>query len=144
MSEGVRALGPGDDEAVLALAPMFDNEPDPSAVSRFLAESNHHMLVAYDAESRPRGFVSGIETTHPDKGTEMFLYELAVEESARHQGVGKSLVTALATLARRRGCYGMWVATEPENVPALATYRAAAAQPASTFIMLEWDFGVGF
>jgi hypothetical protein len=38
--------------------------------------------VAYDGE-RPVGMVTGVETTHPDKGTEMFLYELAVDETAR-------------------------------------------------------------
>jgi ribosomal protein S18 acetylase RimI-like enzyme len=43
---------------------------------------------------RALGFVSGIETTHPDKGTEMFLYELSVEEEARRRGVGTKLVQA--------------------------------------------------
>ena len=44
--------------------------------------------------------VTGVETTHPDKGTEMFLYELAVDEAARDRGVGRALVAALADLAR--------------------------------------------
>jgi ribosomal protein S18 acetylase RimI-like enzyme len=78
--------------------------------------------------------------THPDKGTEMFLYELAVDEPARRRGFGRALVEALATLARERGCYGMWVLTDDDNVAALATYRGAGAGKDSPNMMLEWDF----
>jgi hypothetical protein len=31
--------------------------------------------------------VSGVETTQPDKETEMFLYELSVDEGSRRQGI---------------------------------------------------------
>ena len=121
----IRALGPGDDAAVAAAGHLFDRRPDPAATARFLAEPGHHLLVAYDADRQPVGFISGVETTHPDKGTEMFLYELAVDEPARRRGFGRALVEALATLARERGCYGMWVLTDDGNVAALATYETA-------------------
>ena len=45
-------------------------------------------------DDRAVGFVSGVETTHPDKGTEMFLYELGVDDSARRQGVGRGIALA--------------------------------------------------
>jgi GNAT superfamily N-acetyltransferase len=86
------------------------------------------------------GFVSGVETMHPDKGVEMFLYELEVAEAHRNRGVGRALVTALADLARERGCYGMWVATDAGNAPALKAYAAAGGGPAEPFVMLSWDF----
>ena len=59
--------------------------------------------------------------THPDKGTEMFLYELAVDEPWRRQGIGAALVTALGDVAQQRGCYGMWVLTEDSNRAAITT-----------------------
>ena len=88
----------------------------------------------------PVGFVSGVETAHPDKGTEMFLYELSVAEPDRNQGIGRALVGELAALARARGCYGMWVGTEPDNAAALAAYRAAGASEPEAFVSLEWRF----
>ena len=136
----IRALGVGDDVAVAAAGRLFDHAVDADAAARFLAEPGHHLLVAYDSVERPIGFVSGVEMIHPDKGTEMFLYELAVDEPARRQGFGRALVEALATLARERGCYGLWVLTDDDNVAALATYRAAGAGKDSPNVMLEWDF----
>jgi ribosomal protein S18 acetylase RimI-like enzyme len=139
----VRALGPGDDGAVAAAQHLFDGPSDPAATARFLADPDSHLFVAYDADERPVGFVSGVEMTHPDKGTEMFLYELAVAESARRRGVGRALVEALIRRARERGCYGMFVFTDDNNAAALATYRGAGARKESPQLMLEWDFRGG-
>lgn len=136
----IRALGPGDDAAVAGAEHLFDRSIDAEAAARFLAEPTHHLLVAYDDEGRPVGFVSGVEMTHPDKGTEMFLYELDVDESARRQGIGRSLVEAMATLARERGCYGMFVFTDDDNTAARVTYGGAGGREASRSLMVEWEF----
>jgi ribosomal protein S18 acetylase RimI-like enzyme len=141
MQVEIRRLGTGDEEAVLAAGSLFDHVPDPEATQRFLAEPTHHLLVAYDGVGRAVGFVSGVEMTHPDKGTEMFLYELGVDESARRQGVGRSLVEALAALAAERGCYGMWTLTDADNVAARRTYQRAGAETGRPQLMPEWTFG---
>lgn len=120
-------------------ADLFDAPPQESATRRFLADPTHHLLLAYDDTDRPVGMISGVETTHPDKGTEMFVYELGVTPAARLQGIGAALVDALATIAREKGCYGMWVSTETDNNAALATYRRAGAQEEMTFTLLSWD-----
>jgi aminoglycoside 3-N-acetyltransferase I len=120
-------------------ADLFDSPPLPESTERFLADPGHHLLFAYDGAGRAVGMISGIETTHPDKGTEMLIYELGVAPAARMQGVATQLVTALADLARSRGCYGMWVGTEPDNAPAQATYRRAGATEEAPFLLLSWD-----
>jgi aminoglycoside 3-N-acetyltransferase I len=133
-------LAPGDEELVLAGADLFDALPTEEWTAKLLASEGHHLLLAVDDEEHPIGFVSGVETTHPDKGTEMFLYELSVDPQHRNRGVGRALVGALADLARSRGCYGMWVSTEADNAPALAAYRAAGAAPPEPFVTLSWTF----
>jgi ribosomal protein S18 acetylase RimI-like enzyme len=135
----VRRLGPGDEEAVHAARLLFDGRPDPAATRRFLAEPTHHLLVAYDTGS-PVGFVTGAELTHPDKGTEMFLYELGVDEAARGRSVGRTLVRALADIAREAGCYDMWVLADADNAAARATYARAGGREASQPVLLEWRF----
>ncbi|MEU4691681.1 GNAT family N-acetyltransferase [Actinoplanes sp. NPDC023714] len=120
-------------------ADLFDAPPQEAATQRFLDDPNHHLLIAYDDGDRPIGMISGVETTHPDKGTEMLVYELGVAPVARLQGVGTGLVNALAAIAREKGCYGMWVATETDNKAALATYRRSGACEEMTFTLLSWD-----
>ena len=118
---------------------LFDAPPLPAATERFLQQPNHHLLFAYDESGRAVGMISGVETTHPDKGTEMFIYELGVAPAARLQGVATELVRALADVARDNGCYGMWVGTEADNVAAQATYRKAGASEEAPFLLLNWD-----
>ncbi len=129
-----------DPELVTAASHLFDGPAKIDATRRFVDEPTHHILLALDDERRPVGMVTGVETTHPDKGTEMFLYELAVDEGSRQQGIGAALVRALADLAKQHGCYGMWVLTDDDNPAALATYNTAGADESSSHVMLTWNF----
>ena len=135
----IKRLVPGEDALVMEAGHLFDDAPRADAVHRFLADPNHHLLLAY-SEGKPVGFVSGVELTHPDKGTEMFLYELAVDEGQHGRGIGTALATALRDLARERGCYDMWVLTDADNVPALGTYRKSGSSQSSKHVMLTWPF----
>jgi ribosomal protein S18 acetylase RimI-like enzyme len=128
-----------DAAAIEAAGHLFDNPPKPAATERFLAEAGHHLFIAY-VDGFPAGMISGVETTHPDKGTEMFLYELGVDERYRRQGIGKSLLAALSELARERGCYGMWVATDEDNVAAHATYGRDGAVLEKDQAVFVWTF----
>jgi len=138
MSGSVRVVRATTMAEIEAAAYLFDQAVGRSASLRFLADPTHHLLLAWRDEE-VLGFVSGIETTHPDKGTEMFVYELEVGEAHRRQGVGTSLVRALAQVAEDAGCYGMWVLTDHDNAAALATYRAAGAEPPTPHVMLGWS-----
>jgi ribosomal protein S18 acetylase RimI-like enzyme len=135
----IRRLGPGDEQALEKVGPQFDKPVDAAAGTRFLNSEGHHILVAYEGEA-VAGFVTGVEMTHPDKGTEMFLYELGVDPMFRGRGFGTALVKALAVLARERNCYGMWVLTDDDNGAALATYAAAGGTRESTNVLLSWKF----
>jgi ribosomal-protein-alanine N-acetyltransferase len=139
MTEIRRITQPAD---VHAAGELFDGPARGEATRRFLDEPGHHLFLAYDGDV-PVGMVTGVETTHPDKGTEMFLYELSVAESHQGRGIGRALVTALANLAKDHGCYGMFVFTDEDNDAALGTYRSAGATQESNHVMLSWDFDPG-
>jgi ribosomal protein S18 acetylase RimI-like enzyme len=134
----LRWMTPADVDDVVAASELFDHAARPDWTARFLDSPDHHLCIAYE-DGEPVGFVSGIETTHPDKGTEMFLYELGVREQSRRRGIGRALVEALARFARDRACYGMWVLTDADNAAALATYRRAGAGAPANQVMLEWN-----
>ncbi|GAB3268004.1 GNAT family N-acetyltransferase [Sinomonas notoginsengisoli] len=135
----LRRLIPGDAARLVAASDLFDHPVADSGAREFLAKPGHHLLLAEDADGRAVGFVSGVETSHPDKGTEMFLYELAVAPDWRRRGVASHLVNALAEIARELGCYGMWTGTEPGNEAALATYLSTGArlEPGTTTVVYD-------
>lgn len=134
----IRALEPGDGPTIVAAGRLFDAPPNLAASERFLATPGHHLLMDFEGD-RATGFVSGVELTHPDKGTEMFLYELAVDEPYRRRGIATALVNRLLEVARAHGCYGMWVLTDHDNDAALATYRTTGTTDESSHVMLTWD-----
>jgi ribosomal protein S18 acetylase RimI-like enzyme len=136
----IRLVASGERRAVLEASPLFDDAAHPEFAQRFLESVGHHLFIAYDAGA-PVGFVSGVEMTHPDKGTEMFLYELAVAEPFRRRGIATALVSALRDLAKGRGCYGMWVLTDEDNAAARATYAATEAATPTRHLMFSWAFG---
>ncbi len=126
-------------DAVHAAGHLFDDAIRAEATDRFLADERHHLLIA-QVDGVPAGMVTGVEMTHPDKGTEMFLYELGVHPPFRGRGIGQALVSALASLARERGCYGMWVLTDTDNTAAQAVYTRAGGTPEPNQMMLSWTF----
>lgn len=132
----IQHLTPADLEIVLEAVHLFDHPPTEETTRAFLAESRHHMFMALTDEDDGLGFITGVEMLQPDKGWEMLVYELGVDESVRRQGIGRALVDALVELAARRGCRSIWVVTEPDNEAARATYAAAglAVEPTITFV----------
>lgn len=133
----IRKIESGQDQLVLEAAVLFDETPHSDATARFLASDTHHLFIAYEGGT-PAGFVTAVEMTHPDKGTELFLYELGVDEKFRRQGIGSALVEHLREFAKERGCYGMWVLVDNDNEPALATYRKTNPDETSPQTMLGW------
>ena len=146
----IHACGPSDGPMIQAASHLFDAPVQPTWTDQFLASEGHHLLLASQA-SGPSGsgdagfigFVSGIEIHHPDKGTEMLLYELGVDEHHRRQGVGRALVRALSSVAQSSGCRGMWVPLDPGDEhyrAALATYRSAGADEVDDAAICSWTW----
>lgn len=125
-------------EQVRAAGHLFDDAPRPEPTAAFLADPRHHLLIAYLGGS-PVGFVSGLVTGHPDKGDELFLMELGVDDAARGKGVGTALVREICVYAASIGCTAVWTVTEPDNEAALATYRRAGATSEDATVTLVWD-----
>ena len=130
----------GDVDTIEAASYLFDDDVDRDWTEKFLRQPNHHLCIAY-IDDEAVGFVSGVEITHPDKGTEMLMYELGVDDQYRRRGIGRSLVVALRDLARTRGCSGVWVAVDDDNEPAIAMYRSLGPDEEARTVIPWWDLG---
>lgn len=133
----IRMLGPDDVQLLLDAGHLFDETPTAELAADFLASDGSMCLVAY-ADDQPAGFVTGIEVRHPDKAPEMLLYELGVDPVFRGRGIATSLIAKLRATTDELGYRGMWVLTEPDNDPAIATYRSSGAKDPETALLFEW------
>lgn len=119
----------GGEERVKAAEDLFDDRVDLEATKRFLANDANELLIAY-VDGDAAGFVSATELTHPDQARpELFLNEVGVADAYRGRGVGRALVERLWAVARDRGCRGMWVLTEEDNVAANKGLRGGGGNP---------------
>lgn len=113
---------------VHAAAHLFENDIEPSAVRRFLGDSSHHLILAWDGD-HPVGMVVVIEMTYPDRGTEMFLYDMRVEDAHQGRGIGHAMLDRLEALAVDTVCGAVWVVTGTgdKNAGARAAFTSRGA-----------------
>jgi ribosomal protein S18 acetylase RimI-like enzyme len=138
----IRRIGPEDSEAILA-GDVFDGPALRDSVVRFLGLPGHpdprNLLLVAELGGRIVGFASGVLIDHPDKPRSLFICELGVNEDAQRRGIGGSLLAAIRAEGRARGCTSTWVATEGDNLPARALYRAAGGSETPDIVMFEWQ-----
>ena len=103
-------------------AELFDERPDRDGASRFLNTPGHHLLFAFEDE-RPVGFASGAELIHPDKGAEMYLNELGVDEAYQGRGIACLLLRHLVRIARENGVSRLEADVLAANQPMLTVFR---------------------
>lgn len=123
MTPTARILEAGD-EALLAQAyeAIGEDAPSPERCRQLLANPAFVGVAALAPEAV--GFAWGHMLAHPE-GDALLLYSIDVAEPAQRQGAGRAMVEAMKALAKARGCYEMWVATNRSNPAAMALYTAA-------------------
>ncbi len=87
-----------------------------------------------DLDGTPQGFALFFMNYSTWKGRAgLYLEDLYVTPASRGRGLGKALLTALARIARARGCVRMEWSVLDWNTPAIEFYNSIGAEP-----MSEW------
>ncbi len=119
-------------------ADVFDHPVDPAQLSAFV-ENTHHELIFAISETKVVGLASGAILLHPDKPPIFFVNEVGVDANMRSKGIATALLQKLLDVARRRGCQGIWLATEVDNDEARGLYRKLKARETEGFVIYDWD-----
>jgi aminoglycoside 3-N-acetyltransferase I len=83
------------------------------------------MFVAISASDGGRvvgGLAGYILPKFEQARSELYIYDLAVDEAFRRRGVATRLIEAAQVLARDRGAWVVYVQADPEDEPAVALY----------------------
>jgi aminoglycoside 3-N-acetyltransferase I len=105
------------------------NPPDDHYAVRLLERPEVIVLLA-EQNGVPVGALAGYELFKWEQArSEIYIYDLAVIESARRQGVATALIDATRAIARERGAWTVFVQadTVPEDEPARRLYRKLAS-----------------
>ncbi|MBV9569688.1 MAG: AAC(3)-I family aminoglycoside N-acetyltransferase [Alphaproteobacteria bacterium] len=134
MRHDIRQLGANDIDTMRAMLRMFgrafedvptycDEQPSDAYLRRLLARDSFIALAAMGDDG---GVVGGIAAYVLDKfeqeRSEIYIYDLAVAQPHRRQGVATALIENLRAIASRRGACVIFVQADLGDAPAIALY----------------------
>ncbi len=135
MSTNFKQLAAADLPLCRALLAMFGEafgEPDtyggrppPDAyLARLLGKPHVLALVALDGATVVGGLVAYELEKLEQARSEIYIYDLAVAEPHRRQGIATGLIRALGTVAKERGAWVMFVQADRTDPPAIRLYES--------------------
>lgn len=119
-------------------ADVFDSAVDRDQLAAFLTDAAHELVFAATG-AEVVGFASGTVLLHPDKRPAFFINEVCVADDMQRRGIATALCKMLMKVARDRGCHGIWLATETDNVKARGLYRKLDARETGAVVVYDWD-----
>ena len=135
----LRHLGPDDLELLLRVEEgLFDNPVRADQAALFLDDPLHEMVLALSG-AQVVGMASGQVLYHPDKPPAFFINEVGVRDAFQRRGIATKLCAAIKEIAEARGCEGIWIATEADNVAARGLYRSMDARETTGIVVYDWD-----
>jgi aminoglycoside 3-N-acetyltransferase I len=133
MTIQIRRLTPDDADILRALnrlfAGAFDEPesyasapPDSAYLRSLLAGDTFIAVVAVDEGTVVGGLAAYELRKFEQRRSEIYIYDLAVAETHRRQGIATALIQALKGEAARRGAWVIYVQADHGDDPAIALY----------------------
>lgn len=97
-------------------------QPSDAYVERLLTSDTFIALVAMDGDAVVGGIAAYELQKFERERSEIYIYDLAVDERYRRQGIATALIEKLREVARERGTYVIFVQADPPDDPAVALY----------------------
>ncbi len=91
---------------------------------RLLARDDFHVVAALRDGVVIGGLTAYELEMYTEAATELFIYEVGVDEANRRQGVGRALIEAARELCRSRGLSELYVPAFASDERAVAFYEA--------------------
>lgn len=132
-SASTRPLNAGDTATFRELLSVFGDafddpatcnsrQPDDAYVERLLSSENFVAIAAFDGPKVIGGLAGYILPKFEEARSEFYIYDLAVHEDYRRQGVATALIDHLKTLVAGRGVYVIFVQAGYRDDAAVALY----------------------
>jgi aminoglycoside 3-N-acetyltransferase I len=111
--------------AAFAEPDTYEGRPPPDDyLERLLKKPHVFVLVALDGAAVVGGLVAYELEKLEQARSEVYIYDLAVAETHRRQGIATALIRALGKIAQERGAWVMYVQADRTDPPAIALYES--------------------
>lgn len=97
-------------------------QPDTDYLRKLLGSDTFIAIAAFAQGVVIGGLAAYVLPKFEQARSEIYLYDLAVAEAHRRQGVATALIDALRTAAAACGAYVIFVQADPPDAPAVALY----------------------
>lgn len=129
----VRVLGADDLASLRAMLSMFGKafgdvptftarQPDDAYLQELLSSRTFVAVAAFAAGEVVGGIAAYVLPKFEQARSELYIYDLAVDQGHRRHGVATALIGALQRLAAQRGIYVIFVQADHGDDPAIALY----------------------
>ena len=129
----VRLLGPGDIALIRDMLAMFgrafediatytERQPDDDYLRQLLESSTFIAVAAVHADKVVGGLAAYVLRKFEQARSEIYIYDLAVDEASRRRGIATAMIRKLQVEATARGAYVVFVQADHGDDPAIALY----------------------
>jgi ribosomal protein S18 acetylase RimI-like enzyme len=131
----IRQLGPRDIAAMRGLLALFGEafdeletycgkQPEDAYLSGLLGRDDFIALVSEAREGEMLGGLCAYVLPKFEQArSEIYIYDLAVAEPYRRQGIANALISSLGELAEQVGAHAVFVQADAEDAEAIALYE---------------------
>lgn len=99
-------------------------QPSDDYLRGLLGRRHFYALAARDGETVLGALAAYELVKFEQERSEIYIYDLAVDEDYRREGIATALITELGKLARAAGAYVMFVQADLGDEPAIALYES--------------------
>jgi aminoglycoside 3-N-acetyltransferase I len=96
--------------------------PSPAYLTRLLVQDHFIALAAFSGDEVVGAIAAYVLDKFEQERSEIYIYDLAVAETHRRQGVATAMIAELQRIAAERGAYVIFVQADHGDDPAIALY----------------------
>lgn len=129
----IKILGRGDVAQMIAMLDMFgqafldrhtygSHQPGTAYLEQLLGSDTFIALAALQSDTVVGGIAAYVLPKFEQERSEIYIYDLAVSEPYRRQGIARALIAKLQALGTLRGAYVIFVQADLGDDAAIALY----------------------
>ncbi len=105
-----------------------DHVPSDTYLQSLLSQSHFIVVVALDGDTVVGGLAAYELKKFEQERSEMYIYDLAVSEPHRRQGIATQLINHLKKIAQEHQAYVIFVQADRDDLPAIKLYQSLGTQ----------------